>query len=1077
MQIVCPSSYYKEFTVTMRHNLPYLYWVVFSIFSFTAHGQISIDFPSDRAVFQRDKNNNANLNISGSYTKPVDRVEAKISALAPGQGSDKDWTTLSDASIQGGFFSGYISAQGGWYRLEVRGWKGDQLVDSKTIDHVGVGEVFLIAGQSNAQGFDDGQYNNQGAQDDRVNSIDNYEVGDYPFQLPERPRFHHIDANSRISPRGPAAWCWGRLGDRLAARLNVPILFFNVGWIGMAVRNWRESISGNTQSVYAPVMIQPDGMPYGNMRNVIQRYTPITGLRAVLWLQGEADNFKDTNTDWYADDLKKVIETSRNESGRNISWMVSITSYDNGRLVDVNVTNGQRKVISTVPNVFEGPNTDLIQIPRENGAPDGVHFMGDGLTQLGDSWSNSLTDDFFSRSEPFQAQRPLRITASCAGNGNVTITADPVGLNSFNWNNGQSSNSVVVGNGTYYVKARDDKGNYIFSPEIRVNEQIQPDQPTVTLEGSNPVCIGNTATLVSSTSTNAVWNTGATGDRLPVTTGGEYFVTVKNIYGCEATSQKVAMQVLNSPLPAKPKITASAALTFCQGGEVNLTSDSKVKSVWSNGANNATITVVNSGDYRVRALDDVGCFSPESDPVTVKVNPLPAKPSISLSGETTFCDGGNVTMTSSYDSGNIWSTNATTKSIAVTTTGKFTLKQRDGNGCESTSDEVNVKVNPLPATPTVTALRPTTFCERDYTRLRSSEAYSYQWSNGSTDREIEIRASGNFTISSKDENGCVSPVSPVVAVVMNPLPPTPVITADGPTTFCADLSVNLTSTSATGYLWSDGTSQQSLKVTVAGTYSVQTINQFQCYSDPSNQISTQTLTLPPAPMVTARQATTFCDGDTIVLKAANGSAFFWNNGLEGDSIEVFATGSYSARIQDQQGCYSPYSSPVPVDVKPSPSVPVIRKTGVYTLFAENNLNSGDHVWKYNNSELTETSATLKAVKAGTYVVNNTIIYSETLKCYSDFSEPFTFYVDTNNPGFVAYPNPNSSEKVTVETFADLVNADVQIIDSRGVIHRTFRVQKFDKPQYFNLTGLSSGLYFIRINSSALNATQKLVIVR
>jgi hypothetical protein len=1077
MQIVCPSSYFKEFTVTMRHYLPYLYWVVFSIISFTAHGQVSIDFPSDRAVIQRDKANNANINIAGSYTKPIDRVEAKVSALVPGQGIDKDWTTISDASIQGGFFSGYLTAQGGWYRLEVRGWKGNQLVDSKTVEHVGVGEVLLIAGQSNAQGFNDPIYNNQGAQDDRVNSIDNNEFGEYPFELPERPTFHHIDAQSKISPRGPAAWCWGRLGDRLAARFNVPILFFNVGWVGMSSGNWRESINGNTQSVYAPIWIKPDGMPYGNLRNVIQRYTPITGLRGILWLQGEADNFKDVDTDTYFNNVKAVIESSRNESGRNISWMVSITSYDNKRLDDVNVTNGQRKVISSIPNVFEGPNTDLIQIPRENGVSDGVHFMGDGLTQLGDAWSNSLTDDFFSRSEPYQSQRPLRITASCAGNGNVTLTADLVGLSSFNWNNGQSSSSIVVGNGTYYVKARDDKGNYIFSPEIRVNEQIQPNQPTVAIEGSNPVCIGNSATLISSTAENAVWNTSATGDRLPVTTGGDYFVTVKNIYGCEATSQKVSMQVLNSPLPDKPKIAASGAITFCQGGEVNLTSDSKVKSVWSNGANNATITVVSSGEYRVRALDAVGCFSPESDAVTVKVNPLPAKPAIALSGETTFCDGGNVTMTSSYESGNIWSTSATTKSIAVVTTGKFSLKQRDTNGCESTSDEINVKVNPLPATPVVTSLRPTTFCERDYTTLRSSEAYSYLWSNGSTNRDIEIRASGNFTISAKDANGCVSPVSPVVAVVMNPLPPTPVITADGPTTFCADLSVNLTSTSATGYLWSNGISSQTLKVTVAGTYSVQTINQFQCFSDPSNQISTQTLALPPAPVVTARQATTFCDGDTIVLKAANGSSFYWSNGLEGDSIEVFATGNYAARIQDQQGCYSPYSAQLPVDVKPTPSVPVIRKTGVYTLFAENNLNTGDHVWKYNNLELTETSATLKAVKAGNYVVNNTIVYSPTLTCYSDFSEPFLFYLDANNPGFVAYPNPNTTERMAVETFADLVNADVQIIDSRGIIHRTFRVQKFDSPQYFNLTGLSSGMYIIRISSSALTATQKLVIVR
>ncbi|OJV21341.1 MAG: hypothetical protein BGO21_10820 [Dyadobacter sp. 50-39] len=1080
----------------MRHYLPYFYWVVFSIISLTAHGQVSIDFPSDRAVFQRDKNNRANIYIAGSYTKVADKIEVKLTRRT-GSGADKDWTSIKD-NPQGGFFSGtLVDVQGGWYKLEIRALKGGQVIgNTSAVEHVGVGEVFMVAGQSNGQGFRNVEpdrtfdWGVQGAGEDQVSAVDYSNVqtvgglpgigSDYPY-----PSFRHVDSQTDIAPRGRSAWCWGRLGDQLTRRLGVPVLFYNVAWYGSYVGAWRESINGGRpKSIYADnTYFEPAGMPYGNMRDVIRRYTSLTGLRGVLWIQGEADNDRTnppTDRNSYFNDLKAVIEASRNESGKDISWVVSQTSYNNMNGTDAEVIQGQGMVINGVPNVFQGPLTDLIQIPRIDYPTNpslGVHFAQDGLTQLADAWYNSLNDDFFNRSNPYQGMTPLSVVASCAGNGNVTLTVENGGLRDFSWSNGSNSNNVQVGNGSYRVSARDDRNNLIWSPEIRIYEQIQPSQPTIAIEGSNPVCVGNTAMLVSSSGENAVWNTGATGDRLPVTAGGDYFVKVKNIYGCESQSEKITMRVVTSPLPDKPKITASGGLTFCQGGEVTLTSDSKVKSVWSNGVTNASITAVSSGDFRVRALNDEGCYSPESDQVTVKVNPLPAKPQISLSGETTFCDGGNVTMTSNYDSGNIWSTTATSKSIAVTTTGTFSLTQRDGNGCESKSDEVAVKVNALPATPTITSLRPTTFCDRDYTRLRASEAFSYQWSNGSTDREIETRTSGNFTISARDANGCVSPVSPVVQVVSNPLPPTPVITADGPTTFCADLSVNLTSTAAAGFLWSNGASTQTLKVTVAGTYSVQTINQFQCYSDPSNQISTQTLALPPSPTVTARQATTFCDGDTIFLKASNGNGFFWSNGLEGDSIEVFTTGNYAARIVDGQGCYSPYSAPVAVDVKPSPTPPTIKKVGVYTLLAENNLEAGDHVWKYNDVELAENSATLKAVRAGNYVVNNTIVYSATLTCASEFSEPFMFYLDTENPGFVAYPNPNTTERVTVETLADVVNAEVQIIDSRGVVHRTFRVAKFDKQHYFNLTGLSSGLYIVRIVSSSLNASQKLVIVR
>ncbi len=85
----------------MRHYLPYLFWVGLSLISFTAHAQISIDFPSDRAVFQRDKNNRANIYISGSYTKTIDKVEAKLTAM--NGGSTIDWTTIKDNPL-GAFF-------------------------------------------------------------------------------------------------------------------------------------------------------------------------------------------------------------------------------------------------------------------------------------------------------------------------------------------------------------------------------------------------------------------------------------------------------------------------------------------------------------------------------------------------------------------------------------------------------------------------------------------------------------------------------------------------------------------------------------------------------------------------------------------------------------------------------------------------------------------------------------------------------------------------------------------------------------------------------------------------------------
>jgi hypothetical protein len=1030
--------------------------------------EIKIKFPSERAVFQRDKNNTATVYILGIYTRVIDRVEAK---MTPINGGDLvDWTTIQ-SNVQGGSYSGSLQVHGGWYRLEIRGWKGDQLVDTQQLERVGVGEVFMVGGQSNGEGYFD--HGSSRADDDRVSCIDYDNISNGNTDLPY-PQFTHLEANSRISPRGQSSWSWGRLGDVLSRRLGVPILFYNVAWYGSAMKNWRESLNGGTTtSVYdSNAQFLPGGSPYSTMKSALKFYVPITGIRGVLWLQGEADNDINTSTDTYFNDLKTVIEKTRNDSGKNLSWMVSLTSYNSINGFDSQVIEGQKRVINSVSNVFEGPNTDAIQIPRV----DGTHFQDAGLSLLGEAWGDKLNDDFFSRSEPFKGVKPLEIKITCGGNNTVNLSFNGDGYNSFSWNNGQNSNNIQVGNGSYRAYARDNAGNTIVSPEIEIYETIQPPQANISIQGSNPICRGNSSTLISSISDGIRWNTGQEGDRITINTAGDYNVSIKNVYGCESSSAKVSISIIDSPLPDKPTISASGATVFCDGGEVKLTSSSKVKSVWNNGSTDGTISVRSSGDFKVMALDDKGCYSPESDVQNVKVNPLPARPVISLNRSATFCANEEVVMTSSYDSGNTWSTNASSKSITVNTTGSYNLKQTDVNGCMSTSDAVNVKVNPLPPTPAITALRPATFCERDYTVLQSSDAYSYVWSNGSNNREIEVRESGDFTISSRDANGCTSIPSAALKVTRNPLPSRPVITADGPTTFCADLSVNLSSDTAPGYLWSNGATSKTINITTAGSFFVQKISEFNCFSDPSNSVGTQTLALPPSPSVRALGATVFCDGNSVNLVATNGDLFFWSNGVENDTVNILKSGEYAARIRDNAGCYSPYSDKIVVDAKPNPAKPDIIKTGIYTLQSQNNISAGKYIWKINSTVLQDTTAVIKANQTGAYTVSNSVVYSAALTCTSPFSEPFALFVDANDQ-FVAYPNPSTNGKIILETLQNLSNVNIQIIDLKGIVYKNFKVNSFKFPYSIDLSELSNGLYLIRLNSNGLNQVKKMVLVK
>src|SRR5690606_2629585 len=95
----------------------------------------------------------------------------------------------------------------------------------------------------------------------------------------------------------------------------------------------------------------------------------------------------------------------------------------------------------------------------------------------------------------------------------------------------------------------------------------------------------------------------------------------------------------------------------------------------------------------------------------ITVNALPATPTITNSGATTFCSGGSVTLTSSAGSSYLWSNGATTQAISPTTSGTYSVQVTNAAGCQSTaSASVPVIVNPLPSAPTISNTGATTFC-------------------------------------------------------------------------------------------------------------------------------------------------------------------------------------------------------------------------------------------------------------------------------------------------------------------------------------------------------------------------------
>lgn len=402
-------------------------------------------------------------------------------------------------------------------------------------------------------------------------------------------------------------------------------------------------------------------------------------------------------------------------------------------------------------------------------------------------------------------------TTFCQG-GNVILTSSSATGNL--WSTGDTTQSITVStSGSFSVTVT--IGNCsATSPATVVTVSALPPIPIINANGPTTFCQGNNVTLTSSSTTGNVWSTTAVSQSIVVNTVGTYTVTVTNAAGCSATSAPTA--VIVNTLPSIPTISLNGNNIFCQGGSVNLISSYTTGNTWSNGDTSNNITVTTSGTYSVTYTNANGC-SATSAPVTITVNPNPPVPVISTSGATTFCQGGNVVLSSNYSIGNVWSTSDITQNITVNGSGTYTVMVTDANGCSATSLPTTVTVNPIPPVPSITINGDTALCQGESVILNSSATSNNVWSSGQTTQAITVSAAGIYSVT-VSQNGCSATSNPV-NIVVNPLPTAPIITVNGSQPICAGASINISSNVSTGNLWSTGQTSQSITVT-AGTYSL-----------------------------------------------------------------------------------------------------------------------------------------------------------------------------------------------------------------------------------------------------------------
>jgi hypothetical protein len=342
---------------------------------------IEILSPHDYQVFQRQSASSGRVLIRGRVNSRDGAVQMRWSGTpAAGQLPDGWQVIVRDAA--GSFAEELSVPAGGWYGLELRVIDKDRQVAMARIDHVGVGEVFVIAGQSNSTNYGSEK---QKPQSGLVSSFDGSS-----WQLADDPQPGTQD-RSHGGSFLPA------FGDAIEQRYHVPIGLASCGCGATSVRQWlmkgeKIEIRPTTDrcvKTIGPNQWECTGQLYDGL---LKRMTALGphGFRAVLWHQGESDAGQAADHqitgERYKRLLEKIIQTSRKDAGWDIPWFVAEATYHSAAdPANAEFRAAQEGVVDD-SIALQGPDTDALGAEYRAG----VHFNSKGLHAHGELWAKKV---------------------------------------------------------------------------------------------------------------------------------------------------------------------------------------------------------------------------------------------------------------------------------------------------------------------------------------------------------------------------------------------------------------------------------------------------------------------------------------------------------------------------------------------------------------------------------------------------------------------------------------------------------------------------------------------------------------
>ena len=593
----------------------------------------------------------------------------------------------------------------------------------------------------------------------------------------------------------------------------------------------------------------------------------------------------------------------------------------------VNSSSGPSLVVdSTFDARCYGASTGRIYISVTSGTPPYTYLWNDGAviqdrTGLAAGTYTVTVTDFNTCTASTQitiGQATLIVPsftvqdASCnQSNGSASVVAiGGNGVYTYLWETGSVSNQITNQfAGVYSVTITDGRGCSVNDSATIGNS----GQASILLSTQvNPLCYGlNTGMLTVNVSGGIspyqiIWSNGDTGVTADTLVAGTYTVTVTDQTACSSQASFTITQ------PDELTLQLSSINEHCNKADgsitVNVSGGTGIYTyLWSTSSNSNQIGSLTAGTYTVSVTDQNNCQASSSAvliniaaPIINTISVIDASCYNSATGSVDIeIQGGTPPYTYLWSNGNV------TQDLTSVVAGSYTVTVTDTFACVTQSSFLINQPSELLLQVTVDDAG----CNNNNGSILVVTSggvgpYSYLWSDGSVNDNLQNLFAGSYTVTVTDFHSCTVQQN----ITVNNLNAATVTLDSLIDVSCKSGSNGAIYVTVSGgaspytYLWSDNSVDEDLLNVPAGVYTLTVSDNNGCVS-----VYTDTINEPLPLLANAVITDAKCglDNGIITVTPSGGSlpySFLWSSSASSSTISSLVAGDYTITVTDSRSC-------------------------------------------------------------------------------------------------------------------------------------------------------------------------------